>query len=670
MKKYLFIFSTVLFILFSCGKDEEISSPPPPEGLTVVASNVSDSFVPSYLFVSGLSPKLICEEGIFNADKISREEIFFSGEKFTNCTLVFTSAEGRIVYTGLNTISVNGSSKVQLNSNLSISVLEGNIQLFPLTDNDSNGIADIYEGKKISLGGIVDDTPYDKTVIIVMEGDDLGALSLTSFLKNNYNDLVAGLQDNPTQNTKFVVIWDGEWKSGLDGNSDIFVLDPSSGKTFPTLDFDISSILFEDDPYNYYKSGVRFWFSLSDNLSNHLKELIEIVVRMYPAKSYDLILSDHGDGWTSLPTPTTRSVLFEYFTDESSSGITWLGTKQFVETVLLPLKSEGVNFELIGFDECLMGELSTLSLISPYAEVIVASPEYEPGDGWGKVYYYLPLWYEAIGDTWSIAKSIVDGYVEYYSENPIITSGSYTTIGLTAVKTSAVENLRSSFENFALSLKETALNEIYTGRLYNYFYSHFENGDTNTYFGTFWAGDSTDYNFSDEIANRLYNCTNPYSLFTDGNGAYHWFYSGTDYNGLGFDLLYTVTRIGFTARLSELGYTVDTISYGVVPYFDSNTVQSALDFLNTYTTVKDYDQLYTKYLTLNGDGTVNFNVTGSGLSIIYPYTSLNYDELPKLSLHSYLNFVDSYNSTLPNYTEFVREIFETMSKAVNGLNIN
>ena len=665
-----FFLLIVSLILFSCGGNKENSFPPPPEGLTVVASEVGDSFVPSYLFVSGLSPRLICEEGIFNADKISREEIFFSGEKFTNCTLAFTSAEGKIVYTGLNTISVNGSSKVQLNSNLSVSVLEGNVQLFPLTDNDSNGIADIYEGKKISLGGIVDDTLYDKTVIIVMEGDDLGALSLTSFLKNNYNDLVAGLQDNPTQNTKFVVIWDGEWKNGLDGNSDIFVLDPSSGKTFPTLDFDISSILFENDPYNYYKSGVRFWFSLSDNLSNHLKELIEIVARMYPAKSYDLILSDHGDGWTSLPTPTTRSVLFEYFTDESSSGITWLGTKQFVETVLSPLKSEGISFELIGFDECLMGELSTLSLISPYAEVIVASPEYEPGDGWGKVYYYLPLWYETIGDTWSIAKNIVNGYIDYYTENPIVFNSYSTDIGLTAVKSSAIEDLKSSFESFAASLKNTALNEIDTGRLYNYFYSHFENGDTNTYFGTFWAGDSTDYNFSDEIANRLYNCTNPYSLFTDGNGTYHWFYSGTDYNGLGFDLLYAVTRIGFTARLSELGYTVDTIPYGVVPYFDSNTVQSALDFLNTYTTVKDYGQLYTKYLTLNGNGTINFNVTGSGLSIIYPYTSLNYIELPKLSLYSYLDYVNSYNSTLPNYTEFVKEIFGTMSEVVSDLSLN
>ncbi|ADU97751.1 peptidase C11 clostripain (plasmid) [Thermovibrio ammonificans HB-1] len=649
------------------------------KGLTVVPATTKAVEVdPAYLF-RATSPTLVCANGtvVVNPDTVSDTQLHFplpSTGSFQGCVVAFTAPTGQVIYTSLSAVEGTGGT-VALNSDLTLSKVDGDLTLQPLADSDGDGVADTCEGKVVDHDNdsVESEPVYDKTVIVVLEGDDLGDSSLTSYLEDNYADLVAGIKASQPQNTRFVVIWDGGQKNGLDGQSDVFILDPQSGKDFTTLTNDISQVLSGASVSQFGSDGLLYWYAPSDNLSNHLKELIEVAVKLFPAKSYDLIISDHGDGWVSLPTPTTRTVLFESFSDGNQTGTTWLGTKQFADTVLAPLAKEGIRFDLIGFDECLMGELATLTQIAPYAQEIVASPEFELGTGWGSVWKNLPSWYAQGLDSWTIAKNIVDGYYQYYYDNPPNVALAYPqVVALTAVKSEALKELAQAFDTFAGSLYQTALNERDNGQMYEYFYSHFGNNDLNTYQGVFWWLNTSDYTGGDTIAQELDNATQEYAGYYGGS-------QGTD--TLGFDLVQTVSAIGYTARLVELGYTnfyamqglaytPYNSQYALTPSFAPDTVQNALNFLSTYNSVKSSDGLYTKYLQLNMDGTVDTNVTGSGLSLIYPYTSPDYATSPKLELCNYSNFVESYNSTLPNYTAFVNTVFGVMWQAVKDAGLD
>lgn len=303
-----------------------------------------------------------------------------------------------------------------------------------------------------------------------------------------------------------------------------------------------------------------------------------------------------------------------------------------------------------------MGEFTTLNLFAPYSKVIVASPEYEQGQGWGDVWKELPQWYSEGLDSWSIAKNIVDGYISYYTNNPPNQPLAYPqTIGLTAVKTQALSTLRESFEKFAGDLYQTA-NDT-NQQLYNLFSTQLANEDYESMkTDVYWTNvDLTSYVVGeDEIADTLYKATAPDTYFPQGNGEYHIDYGG----GLGGDLLFMVTFTGFSERVKELGKTSN------FPEVNSNVSQDALSFLDTYNQVKNSDELYTKYLVLNMDGTVNSNVTGSGLSLIYPYTSPDYAQLPKLELCDYTNYTDTFKDLFPNYTGFVNTVFGELWKAV------
>lgn len=66
------------------------------------------------------------------------------------------------------------------------------------------------------------------------------------------------------------------------------------------------------------------------------------------------------------------------------------------------------KLDLIGFDACLMGSLETAWQLSPYAHLMIASEETEPGGGWD--YSFLKgMEKESLQDT---AKRIIDLYIE------------------------------------------------------------------------------------------------------------------------------------------------------------------------------------------------------------------------------------------------------------------
>jgi hypothetical protein len=79
---------------------------------------------------------------------------------------------------------------------------------------------------------------------------------------------------------------------------------------------------------------------------------------------------------------------------------------------------DGVPFDLIGFDACLMASIETASVFAPYAQVLVASEEVEPGGGWDyrSVFNQLALQPQMTGEELGIA--IADSYYGKYKLTP------------------------------------------------------------------------------------------------------------------------------------------------------------------------------------------------------------------------------------------------------------
>lgn len=96
---------------------------------------------------------------------------------------------------------------------------------------------------------------------------------------------------------------------------------------------------------------------------------------LFPAERYALILWDHGGGPLSGVCFDERFDMDALCLEEIEDG---LRDSPFARQKLL----------FIGFDACLMASIETACAIAPYAEVMIASQEPEPGAGWD--YAFLP----------------------------------------------------------------------------------------------------------------------------------------------------------------------------------------------------------------------------------------------------------------------------------------
>ena len=618
-------------------------------------------------------PVLICDNGntVYTGNvQGDGVKVVFTGNNFNSCVLALTAGDGSIIETTDEAVSLTGNSgTVQVDEDLDVVSASG-VQKQQVADQDGDHIADNLEGHKCKDKHLEKvSTTYDRVVIFVMEADDLsgtGVASLTSLLEGNYNTIVNGLQQaGDTGNTKIVVLWDGGKYNGDSGKSDIAILTPTPNADIYKVEDDLDEIIAgHGSVANYSQDGIQYWFAKSDNLSVHLPELLWKIKEMYPAKKYDLILSSHGDGWTSIPLPPVKAVLWEKYTDSSGrSGSLWLGTKQFAD-YLKELKEKGMHFELIGFDECLDGEFTTLRMVAPYTDYIVASETTEPGYGWGSLdsqqgfYFNLPSYLKQNLDGWTLAKKIVDDYITYYSNNPTDAfsnpnQNSLRYVSLTAVKSDAVLQLADKFEAFAKALDNTIVNskDQYESEID----SRYNNNTLSTsYFVPLFADpnvvnlNETDSTFQSLIApikTDYFYLYEPAEFVSSGDDTV------IGSNTIGFDLLWLVASTGATARAVELGDSVSYPFYSQNPTFDSNLPTAALDFVNTYSQLKNNGDIYTKALRIDGSTVQEWNM--SGIGIVYPRTALAFAPPTMVQACSIDYYDNAVQNLLPNWKNFV-----------------
>ena len=127
-----------------------------------------------------------------------------------------------------------------------------------------------------------------------------------------------------------------------------------------------------------------------------LTRFIQWGAKNYPANRYMLILWDHGGGSVSG---------YGYDENNKRSG------SMPLEGIDRALKAGGIQFDIVGFDACLMATVETGLMLEPYADYMIASEETEPGIGW-----YYTDWLTKLSNNTSMAsvdigKNIVDDFV-------------------------------------------------------------------------------------------------------------------------------------------------------------------------------------------------------------------------------------------------------------------
>lgn len=127
-----------------------------------------------------------------------------------------------------------------------------------------------------------------------------------------------------------------------------------------------------------------------------LTSFIRYCSKNYPANRNFLILWDHGGGSIS-----------GYGYDEKNKSAGSMNLKGLSEA----LSNAGTEFDMIGFDACLMATLETGLTMANYGDYLVASEETEPGLGW-----YYTDWLTALSkntsmSTLEVGKKIADDFV-------------------------------------------------------------------------------------------------------------------------------------------------------------------------------------------------------------------------------------------------------------------
>ncbi len=175
----------------------------------------------------------------------------------------------------------------------------------------------------------------------------------------------------------------------------------------------------------------RFYVTQDDNLdeigSQEIEDLGEVnmadgqslvdfinwAVQNYPAKKYALIMSDHGMGWPggwTDPAPgglgADNIVLAQMF------GIDGLWLMEIDRALEQARAETGLDqFEMIGFDACLMSQLEVFNTLAPHARYAVASQETEPALGWAYTSFLNELVNNPKMDGRELSRSIVDTYI-------------------------------------------------------------------------------------------------------------------------------------------------------------------------------------------------------------------------------------------------------------------
>ncbi len=199
--------------------------------------------------------------------------------------------------------------------------------------------------------------------------------------------------------------------------------------------------------YIYDHEGLRFLES--QPLSNMgeadtLSDFLRFASEQYPAEYSLLNLWNHGGG-------ALGGVAFDELYDDDALSMEELSA---AFSAVYGQSPEQKPFDIIGFDACLMADLSTAHTVAPFGHYMVASQESEPEEGW----YYSGM-FESLAqnrqmDPLDFSIAICDSYVEGCT-----IAGSESDITLSVLDLAVIPALGEAYEAFGLSALSGALDD-------------------------------------------------------------------------------------------------------------------------------------------------------------------------------------------------------------------
>ena len=161
----------------------------------------------------------------------------------------------------------------------------------------------------------------------------------------------------------------------------------------------------------------------------------------YPAKKYLLVIWNHGGGFRSLS--LTKDIAW----DDTSGGDKI--TMPELEYALSAINTQmGKKIDIVGMDACFMAMTEVAYQIKDYVDILVASEESEPFDGWP----YDTILGELVGNppisSEQLAVDIVDKYIFSYP---------YGNVTQSAIDLSYMDTLTSQLSNLALAIMDDSL---------------------------------------------------------------------------------------------------------------------------------------------------------------------------------------------------------------------
>ncbi len=169
--------------------------------------------------------------------------------------------------------------------------------------------------------------------------------------------------------------------------------------------------------------------------TNTLKDFISWTLQNYPAQKYALVIWDHGLSWQGAGQDETNN-----------DGLT-------LSEISTALKDINQWFNLIGFDECLMGSIEVAYEMSFYGNVLVASEETEPGVGWNYDAILTELSQSPEMNEYELAQLIVNAYKQGVAEE--VPEQLFETT-LAAIDLTRIDMVLDSLNNFFYYLGNNA----------------------------------------------------------------------------------------------------------------------------------------------------------------------------------------------------------------------
>ncbi len=273
------------------------------------------------------------------------------------------------------------------------------------TKNTNDGESKQADDKKESSE---DDFPaavdyYKRTILLYLDGADLetdgmyGTKSLLDILRT----------DIP-EDIKVYVVTGGSKKWHMD-DKDTYQ-EYAREKLYPGVyeyklkDYEkAKAAIMADELYSEFSmniSGIQLWEIVGSDTGNRmvnrqtyvgqyitdpkfLTRMIDYGATYAPSDKYDLLLWDHGGGYTGFGFDELLNAYIQKHPDQQGLPSTGLSLKNIRDAIAgSDFIKDGNKFDLIGFDACQMGNYEVVTTLKDLTEYYVGSEENEPGTGW------------------------------------------------------------------------------------------------------------------------------------------------------------------------------------------------------------------------------------------------------------------------------------------------